>query len=110
MQKFPVKPALLAALMTASAMPALAQDSDNDTANRLRGLFDDMMGTVDPWLSDLSEMLGDLSGWHAPERLPNGDILIRRRDDQEPEAVPEDDAEGGAETDEGAEPGDTLEL
>ncbi|WP_370208191.1 hypothetical protein [Pararhodobacter marinus] len=104
-----VKPALLAALLASLPVASGAQDAEGDTSNRLRGLFDDMIGAVDPWLSDLSEMLGDLSGWHAPERLPNGDILIRRRDDQEPDAVPGDESEEDGSED-GADPGETLEL
>ena len=79
--------------LLAVAQPALAQE---DGQSRLRGLFDDMLGTVSPFVSELTEMLGDLSGWHMPERLPNGDILIRRRDEaQEPEVLPESEPEAG---------------
>lgn len=51
----------------------------------LRGLRDE----IDPALRELDGLraelegalagLGDLSGYHPPEVLPNGDILIRRR-------------------------------
>ena len=72
------------------AAPAPAQDTPGA---QLRDLFDDMVGAVNPYLADLVEMLGDLSGWHAPVRLPNGDILIRRRHDEAPlpeNELPED--------------------
>lgn len=43
-----------------------------------------------PFLQDLGAMMEDLSAYHPPERLPNGDILIRRRDDAPPlDALPE---------------------
>lgn len=58
---------------------------------RLDRLFGELIGRIDPYLGQLAEMLGDLSGWHAPEVLPNGDILIRRR--QPGEAAPEGDGE-----------------
>lgn len=57
----------------------------------LGGLLSDLMRQVDPWLAELAQMLGDVSGWHAPEVLENGDILIRRRQPVEPEVAPPDD-------------------
>ncbi|MCA2009910.1 hypothetical protein LCM17_00265 [Cereibacter sphaeroides] len=77
---------LIGLLAVALAAPALAQEDPQVPDNRLRGLLGDMLGAVNPYLQDLAEMLGDLSGWHAPEVLPNGDILIRRR---APETAPE---------------------
>ncbi len=38
---------------------------------------------LQPMLRDLVEMAGDLRNYHAPERLPNGDILIRRKSEPE---------------------------
>jgi len=88
--------ALALAAILALAAPAQAQQEE---PRSLQGLLDQMLGAVNPWLSDLAEKLGDLSGWHAPEVLPNGDILIRRRaGTQEPEVPPE------------AGSGETLEL
>ncbi|MCB1390985.1 MAG: hypothetical protein KDK12_17860 [Rhodobacteraceae bacterium] len=87
-------------LSLALAAPARAQETD-PPGTTLHGLLDDMLGMVNPWLSDLAEMLGDLSGWHTPEVLPNGDILIRRR---RPEDAPEDQEDAPLE------PGETLEL
>ncbi|QBY01063.1 AAA+ family ATPase [Rhodophyticola sp. CCM32] len=34
-----------------------------------------------PFMQGLAEAMDDLTAYHPPERLPNGDILIRRRDD-----------------------------
>ncbi len=51
-----------------------------------RGLLDEM----EPALKDLSGALSDLNGYHAPEILPNGDIIIRRRT-----PLPADDTSDG---------------
>lgn len=89
-----------AALALVLALPGAvaAQDCEGDACGSPFDRFLDrfsgeMWGLVDPWLNDLGALLGDLSGWHAPEVLPNGDILIRRR---RPEAQPpEDDGSDG---------------
>jgi len=89
---------LLAPLVLALALPqfALADTPaptprpDAPTAQeRLEALIDRLMGQLEPGLDALGDMLGDLSGWHAPEVLPNGDILIRRRA-QPPAPAPEE--------------------
>ncbi|MFN4099123.1 MAG: hypothetical protein ACK4GT_05050 [Pararhodobacter sp.] len=96
--------AVTAILSLTAPAPVQAQEADT---GRLRGMFDDMLGAVNPWVSDLVEKLGDLSGWHAPEVLPNGDILIRRREEgQEPEGMPEPAPDAGS----GAGSGEVLEL
>lgn len=46
----------------------------------LRGLMEE----IDPMLRDLQDRIGDLSAYHPPEILPNGDILIRRKVPLEP--------------------------
>jgi hypothetical protein len=51
----------------------------DDLAERMAPLLDEFSERIDPFLSELRTLLGDLSGWEAPEVLPNGDILIRRR-------------------------------
>ncbi len=49
-----------------------------------------------PALSDMMEQVGEWSNYHAPEMLPNGDIIIRRR--TEDEGVPPiEDMPGGEE-------------
>ncbi len=73
--------------------PAQAQDSDlkdgmdlmsQGTRLLLRGL----MGEIEPALRELEGALQDLNAYHAPEILPNGDILIRRKDPKS--VVPEE--------------------
>jgi len=51
----------------------------DDLTQELAPLLDSLNARLDPFLRELTESMGDLSGWHAPEVLPNGDILIRRR-------------------------------
>lgn len=55
----------------------------------LRGLMAQMEPTLDdmgqtlsdlePALRELIDMIGDFRNYEAPEKLPNGDILIRRK-------------------------------
>jgi hypothetical protein len=81
-----------------SATPALAQEADTDKGLSLlqegaglllRGMMADMepamqdmadsFAKAEPMLRDLMAMMDDLTQYHAPEVLPNGDILIRRK-------------------------------
>jgi len=43
--------------------------------DNLQGLADEMA----PAFAELMGMIGDFSNYHAPEVLPNGDIIIRRK-------------------------------
>lgn len=43
-----------------------------------------------PMLGDLAEKMGDLNAYHPPERLPNGDIILRRKSPSELERQPLD--------------------
>ncbi|MGB8814711.1 MAG: AAA+ family ATPase [Paracoccaceae bacterium] len=55
----------------------------------LRGLMSEMEPAIDemekaldemaPALRQLVEMMGDIRNYHAPEKQPNGDIIIRRK-------------------------------
>ncbi|WP_449301248.1 hypothetical protein [Plastorhodobacter daqingensis] len=58
----------------------------------LRGLMQEM----EPALRDLGTRIDDLSVYHRPELLPNGDIIIRRRVplESEPVSPPELPREG----------------
>ncbi|WP_127105672.1 hypothetical protein [Pararhodobacter zhoushanensis] len=88
--------AMILALLVSLGTPAVAQEADEP--GRLDQLFSDMLGAIDPWMRELSAMLGDLSGWHAPEVLPNGDILIRRRhEDQAPSEPSVEGSDGSLE-------------
>ena len=50
-----------------------------DLERDLAPLLDGLARRIDPYLAQLGALLGDLTAWEAPEVLPNGDILIRRR-------------------------------
>jgi hypothetical protein len=69
----------------------------DELTQELAPLLDSLTARLDPFMRALTDSLGDLSGWHAPEVLPNGDILIRRRlpppdaPDQPSPPVPSDD-------------------
>jgi hypothetical protein len=54
-----------------------------------RLMLQGLMERVEPALRDLGAAIDDLNAYQAPEVLPNGDILIRRKTPREPEgAVP----------------------
>jgi len=122
-------------LMAALAAPAAAQQKEDEAPSRMeRGVemfmeglkqemgpaLEDLQGMakeVGPALGEflgemgpaLAEVLGDiddLSNYHMPEMLPNGDIIIRRKMPLDPETdpVPNPDAESEPE------PGGSIEL
>jgi hypothetical protein len=95
---------LIGTLLAVLAAPALAQDTSesvDEGFNLLREgariLMESMLkemeptlrdmqedfGTVlkemEPALRDLGAMIGDLRNYHPPVKLPNGDIIIRRK-------------------------------
>jgi len=56
----------------------------------MRGFFEEM----GPALADLVEQVEDWSVYHPPEILPNGDIIIRRKQAApEPEDTPGEDSD-----------------
>ena len=52
--------------------------------NDLKGMAEEM----GPALTQLQGMIGDFTNFHAPEALPNGDIILRRKDDPLPPPEP----------------------
>jgi len=72
----------------------------------LEGILDDMRPMLDeaqpffreeflPMLQRLGEVMDDLTLYDLPERLPNGDIIIRRSPDAPaPDAMPEPGEDG----------------
>ena len=72
------------------AAPAFAQDTPEPEGRDLmsealrlfmRGLLQEM----EPAMDDFSALLDNLDAYHAPEVLPNGDIIIRRKTPLDPE-------------------------
>lgn len=60
----------------------------------LEGLQQDLS----PLLRQLEDRIDDLNAYEAPEFLPNGDILIRRKPDPIPETAPDTMPDGVPET------------
>lgn len=80
--------------LTLGALPLAAQDSNDDISEGMtllqegtRLLLEGLMNELGPALSELKGQIIDLNAYHAPEVLPNGDIIIRRKVPLE--AVPE---------------------
>ncbi|WP_306044493.1 AAA+ family ATPase [Nioella sp. MMSF_3534] len=97
-----MKHAITLALLVSLASPAAAQDSDEDSNLRegwgllsegsrliLEGLAEEMRPFVDehllPMIAELGALIDDVAMYELPERLPNGDIIIRRRVPLDPE-------------------------
>lgn len=77
--------------------------SEMDPAiEELEGLADDMLPLLQelrtemgPAFRTLLEQVDDWSAYSAPEMLPNGDIILRRKVPLDPEAIPDPEAETG---------------
>lgn len=54
-----------------------------DEIGRALSEIEPALREMQPVLLDLMRMLGDIRYYHAPERLPNGDIIIRRKTEPE---------------------------
>jgi hypothetical protein len=52
-------------------------------AEEIQPKLQDFMQEMGPALADILSKIDDLSAYHAPEMLPNGDIIIRRKTPQE---------------------------
>lgn len=50
----------------------------------MAGDVQDLAVKVRPMMAELARLVDDLSAYEMPERLPNGDILIRRKPDLPP--------------------------
>lgn len=98
----------LALVALLSATPAFAQDDAGDGKSDMkdgmslleegarlfmRGLADEMEPAlrdlaegVQPALRELLDLVEDFDAYHMPERLPNGDIIIRRKSPMDDDA------------------------
>jgi hypothetical protein len=66
--------------------PAL--DSFREQAEEMEPALRDFVEQMGPALRDLMDKAGDLSAYEAPEILPNGDIILRRKSPDEDETAP----------------------
>ena len=77
------------------AQPALAQeDQGRDLMSEALKLFmKGLMQEMDPAIEGFEGLLDDLTAYHPPEVLPNGDIIIRRKEPLNPEVGEDGDVE-----------------
>lgn len=87
----------------AAGVPDAAPDADHDPVQRgLEGIMQDLLGRAQPHLEGLANelqgavsdygpafqqltgLMDDIANYQPPQRLPNGDILIRRKADAPP--------------------------
>ncbi len=54
-----------------------------ERADEMEPAMRDFIEQMGPALADLLDEMGDLSAYHPPEKLPNGDIILRRKTPQE---------------------------
>lgn len=89
---------LAVSLAAAPAAPAVAQTEKDDIRDGMdllqegtRLLLEGLMKEIGPALLELEGKIYDLNAYRAPEVLPNGDIIIRRKVPLTPEdQVPKD--------------------
>jgi len=108
-------PLVLSAALLAGAPPAVAQEKEDgrslmeegaqlfwdglrrelgpaleslrERADEMEPALRDFAERMGPALSDLMDKIDDLSAYHPPEMLPNGDIILRRKTPQEIEDI-----------------------
>ena len=75
-------PLIFAAAISASAAPAQeSEDRGIDLMGEALRLFmQGLMQEMEPALEGMEGFLDNLDAFHPPEVLPNGDIIIRRKD------------------------------
>jgi len=50
-----------------------------DFSDTVEPALRDLMAQMEPTMQQLLEMVDDLDAYHMPEMLPNGDIILRRK-------------------------------
>ncbi|MBV0892344.1 hypothetical protein KTN05_10825 [Paracoccus sp. Z118] len=69
------------------SITSLFENFFREAAPHIEGLFGALEGTAQelaPALSEVGDLIDDIGNYQRPERLPNGDIVIRRRPDAPP--------------------------
>ncbi|SEQ25156.1 hypothetical protein SAMN04488092_10554 [Thalassovita taeanensis] len=59
-----------------------------DLSEQMEPALREFAQTMGPALKELMEKVGDINMYHPPEMLPNGDIILRRKDDPLPPPEP----------------------
>lgn len=54
-----------------------------DEMGRALDQMEPSLRALEPKLRELMALVGDLQNYHAPEKLDNGDIIMRRKSEQE---------------------------
>ncbi len=79
-------------LLTATPLAVEEEERGRDLmAEALRLFMKGLMTEMEPAMEGIEGLIDDLNAYHPPEVLPNGDIIIRRR--QPLEIDPEDEGE-----------------
>jgi len=67
----------------------------DEFGDQARETVEEFLTLVGPMLEQLSLFIKDLPAYHAPEILPNGDIIIRRKNDRaiDPDKTPDGEIE-----------------
>lgn len=55
-----------------------------DFAERVEPQMRDFALTLRPWMEEMAGLIDDLENYQPPERLPNGDLILRRKPDAPP--------------------------
>lgn len=84
-------------LVSALVLAPAASSAEDTTIDRGFSLLEEgtalllegLLAEIEPRLSQLETALGELNAYHPPEMLPNGDIIIRRKDPLEVEPDPD---------------------
>lgn len=105
--------AAILACLAAAPIPAISQGQTDEVEEGLnllsegaRRLLEELTEELTPLLRQLELQLEELQSYEAPEILPNGDIIIRRKPDPDPapdDPSPDDSAPEAA-------PSEPIEL
>ena len=75
-----IRIALLLSLLAAPVWADSHEDQGRDLMGEALKLFmRGLMAEMEPAMEGMEGLLEDLSAYHPPEILPNGDIIIRRK-------------------------------
>ena len=85
--------AIVAALAVTTPVHAEEEQGRDLMAEALKLFMRGLIEEMEPAVTGIEGLLDDLSGYHAPEVLPNGDIIIRRKRPAEPDVTEDGEVE-----------------